>query len=398
MIADWLISPEHGRLRSLISAILCATLCGCGFTLLMPVMALNLEAMTGSGVIVGLNGAAAALSTIIATPFIPRLMAYFRGRTLIVVSLVLSALTVPLFPLFPSVWLWFALRFAMGFALTIIFVASETWINQIAPPEKRATVLGLYATALAAGFGAGGLLLAAFGSTGWAPWLAAFLLFGGGAIPIMLLRGPGIEQPDHASAGVVAMIRAAGFAPAAIGAGLLFGATETIFFSLFPVYGDRIGLIDANIGFMMAAGALGGIALQAPLGRLADAIGRLRVAIMATCACVIGPGLIYLAGASPAALYVVMFAYIGTATGLYTLGLAIIGERFDGGRLAAANAAFVMSYGIGSLFGPAIGGGAMDVYDPHGVLAVTSGLALAYLGFLAIRHFTRKQRLTGETP
>jgi MFS family permease len=398
MLATWLISPEHARLRSLIAAILCATLCGCGFTLLMPVMALNLEAMTGSGVIVGLNGAAAALSTIVATPFIPRLMAHIQGRRLIVASLLLMALTVPFFPLFPIVWLWFVLRFVMGLATTVVFVASETWINQIAPADRRATILGLYATALAAGFGAGGLMLAAFGSTGWAPWIAAFCLFAGGSIPIMFLQGPGIEQPDAESAGVMAMIRAAGYAPAAIGAGLLFGATETIFFALFPVYGERIGLVDANIGFMMAAGALGGIALQAPLGRLADAIGRLRVAIIATGACVIGPGLIFLVGATPVALYAVMFAYVGTATGLYTLGLALIGERFDGGRLAAANAAFVMAYGVGSLFGPAIGGGAMDAYDPYGLLVVTSGLALTYLIFLAVRHFTRIRQLTGGAP
>ncbi len=390
MAFKWLTHPDHARVRSLVSAIICATLCGCGFTLLMPVMALNLEDMTGSGLIVGFNGAAAALSTIIATPFIPRLMARFPGRPLIVSSLVLTAATIPVFPLFPDVVLWFALRFLMGMSITVVFVASETWINQIAPPEKRATILGLYATALASGFGAGGLLLAALGSSGLAPWIAAFCLFAGGSVPIMLLRGPGIEQPDAESAGISAMIRAAGYAPAAIGAGLLFGATETIFFALFPVYGERIGLIDANIGFMMAAGALGGIALQAPLGRLADKVGRLRVAIVATLVCVIGPGLIYVVGASPLALYAVMFGYVGTATGLYTLGLAIIGERFDGGKLAAANAAFVMAYGLGSLGGPAMGGPAMDALNPHGLLLVTSGIAVAYLGFLGVRHFTRR--------
>ncbi|MEE2525130.1 MFS transporter [Hyphobacterium sp. HN65] len=398
MFAAWMISPEYGRLRSLIAAIFCATLCGCGFTLLMPVMALNLEAMTGSGVVVGLNGAVTALSTIVATPFVPRLMQRWRGRPLIVTSLAVTALTIPFFPLFPEVWLWFALRFAMGLAITVVFVASETWINQISPPEKRATVLGLYATALASGFGAGGLLLAALGSSGWAPWLAAFLLFSGGSLPILFLRGPGIEQPDADSASISAMIRAAGIAPAAIGAGLLFGATETMFFALFPVYGERIGLIDTAIGFMMAAGALGGIILQAPLGRLADSVGRLRVAIMAAIVCVIGPGLVYLSGAAPLALYAVMFGYVGIATGLYTLGLALIGERFDGGSLVGANAAFVMAYGVGSLFGPAIGGGAMDAIDPQGVLIVSSALALTYLIFLLVRHFTRKQQLTGGKP
>lgn len=392
MLADVFLSEAHARTRSLIAAIICASLVGCGFTLLMPVMALNLEAMTGSGLIVGLNGAAAALSTIIATPFVPRLLSVMPGRKLIVICLLFGAVSIPLFPLFRDVAFWFAMRFLMGMAMTVVFVASETWINQIAPKERRATILGLYATALAGGFGAGGLMLAAFGSTGWAPWIAAFCLFAGGSIPIMFLRGPGIQMPDAHSASVAAMIRAAGYAPAAIGAGLLFGATETIFFALFPVYGERIGLLDSSIGFVMAAGALGGIFLQAPLGRLADQVGRLRVAIAATVMCIVGPALIYIVGATPLALYAVMFIYVGTATGLYTLGLAMIGERFDGGSMAAANAAFVMAYGVGSLFGPAIGGGAMDVVNPYGLLMVTSGLAVCYLAFLGLRRITRKSR------
>ncbi|WP_109260504.1 MFS transporter [Hyphobacterium indicum] len=390
MFSEWLLHERHGRLRSLIAAIICASLCGCGFTLLMPVMALNLETMTGSGLIVGLNGAAAALSTIAATPFIPRLLSRYAGRSLIIGSLAFTALCIPLFPLFPDVIVWFALRFAMGLSITIIFVSSETWINQIAPAEKRATILGLYATALASGFGAGGLLLAVLGSTGPDPWIAGFCLFSIGTLPIILLRGPGIEQPDAESASFKAMIRAAGYAPAAIGAGLLFGATETIFFSLFPVYGERIGLLDSSIGFMMAAGALGGIALQTPLGRLADHAGRLRITVLATLVCIVGPGLIFLAGANTLALYAVMFAYVGTATGMYTLGLAMIGERFDGGSMAAANAAFVMAYGVGSLVGPAAGGVGMDAMNPQGVLIVTSGIAVIYLVFLAVRQIQRR--------
>jgi len=390
MIAGWFLGAEHGRLRSLISAIICASLCGCGFTLLMPVMSLNLEAMTGSAIVVGVNSAAAALSTIAIAPFVPRLLRRIPGRTLIIFSLLSAALTIPLFPLLPDPTIWFILRFAMGMAITAVFVSSETWINQIAPAGKRATILGLYATALAGGFGAGGLMLAVLGSTGWAPWIAGLCLFAGGTLPILLLRGPGIEQPDSESASFSAMIKAAGYAPAAIGAGLLFGATETTFFALFPVYGDRIGLPDHSIGYMMAAGALGGIAFQTPLGRLADKIGRMQITVFATAACALGPLLIYLSGANPVALYAVMFVYVGVATGLYTLGLAIIGERFEGGSMVTANAAFIMAYGVGSLAGPAISGVGMEIINPYGLLIVSSALALGYLLFLGLRKLQRR--------
>lgn len=383
MIVRFFTSADLARPRSMAAAIICAALSGCGFTLLMPVLALNLEAMTGSGLIVGLNGAVAALSTLAAAPFVPRLLQSLRGRTLILASLGFAALSLPLFPLFPDVGFWFVARFAMGIAISVVFVTSETWINQIADPARRATLLGLYATALAGGFGAGGLLFAGLGHEGWAPWLAGMVLFLAGTLPILLLRGPDVEAPGIDDAGLGSMLRAAGTARLAIAAALLFGATETIFFSLVPVYGARIGLEPHAIGFMMASGAVGGIVLQIPLGWLADRFGRANSIRAIGLVCMAGPGLIFLAGSAPLPIYMIMFIYVGVTMGLYTIGLSLIGERFSGGAIAAANAAFIFAYGMGSLFAPPAGGWAMDARNPEGLLIMLTLMAAAFLVFAA---------------
>ena len=62
----------------------------------------------------------------------------------------------------------------------------------------------------------------------------------------------------------------------------------------------------------------------------------------------------------------------------------------DATSMAAANAAFVMAYGVGSLAGPAAGGVGMDAMNPQGVLIVTSGIAVIYLVFLAVRQIQRR--------
>ncbi|MCW5723865.1 MAG: MFS transporter [Maricaulaceae bacterium] len=390
MIAAFLIQPRFARTRSLAAAILSVTLAGCAFGLLMPLTSLNLERMTESGVVVGLNAAMAALSTLVAAPVMPKLLGRFPGRGLILFSLAGMAIGMPLFPLFPDVGFWFGLRFALGMLMTVIFVTSETWINQIAAPERRATILGVYATCLAAGFGAGGLLLAWLGADGFAPWIAGAILFGGGAIPITLLRGPDVEAPDAREAGLGAMWAAALAAPTAIAAALAFGALETIFFSLIPVYGERIGLSVAVIGTMVAAGAAGGILLQIPIGRLADSAGRARTLAGIAAIAAAGPVLMYLAGANAIALYAVMFLYVGVATAFYTVGLSLIGERFRGGAMAGANAAFVFAYGLGSLAGPAAAGAAMDAVNPHGLLIALSVFAAAYSAFAVWRRLRRK--------
>jgi MFS family permease len=125
----------------------------------MPLVALNLEAMTGSAAIVGTNAAAAALSTLLATPLIPALMARAAPKRTVVICALITALGFVLFPAMPDPVVWFGLRFVMGLSVTIIFVASETWINQLAKPESRASLLAVYATVLSGGFGSGGLLL-----------------------------------------------------------------------------------------------------------------------------------------------------------------------------------------------------------------------------------------------
>ena len=379
MMARLITGPEHARTRSLTAAILCAALAGCGFGLLMPLISLNLNAMTGSGATVGMNAAAAALSTIIATPFIPALLKRFPARQLMAACIVTTGAGIAIFPLVPDAYVWWALRFFVGMAVTVVFVGSETWINQLAKPESRAGLLALYATVLSAGFGSGGLLLTAFGAEGFTPWLVAAAVFLFGALPLLILRGPGLIPPDGAETGLSAITAAARLAPAAILAGLVFGALETGIFTLFPVYASRVGLEVETIGLLVLAGAMGGIVLQIPIGRLADKHGRIFILRLVGCAALVLPLLIALAGVAPWALFPLLFFFAGISSAFYTLGLALLGEHVRAGALAAANSAFIFAYGVGSLVGPPAQGWAMDAIDPIGLMIAFAVLALVYL-------------------
>lgn len=379
MIARLFSAPDHARNRSLAAAILSAALAGCGFGLLMPLIALNLEAMTGSGVVVGVNGAAAALSTIVATPFIPALLARVPPRALMAACALATGVGLLAFPALPDVTAWWILRFLIGLTVTVIFVGSETWINQLAKPEGRATLLAVYAATLAAGWGSGGLVLSVVGSQGYAPWLVGAAIFFAGALPLFVLRGPELEPPGAGESGFKAMAAVARLAPAAILAGLIFGAMETSIFTLVPVYAGRIGFEEAMIGILVAAGALGGIALQVPVGRLADRTGPVRTLRLIAASALILPAFVALAGANLWLLLPLIFLFAGISSAFYTVGLALLGERVKAGALAAANAAFIFAYGVGSLAGPPAAGAAMDAFNPWGLLLAFAILALLYL-------------------
>ena len=381
----FLSSPRHANTRSLVAAILSIASVGFGFGLLMTLVSLRLEEMTGSALMTGINGAAAALSTLAATPVLPFLLRRIDGRRLMMGSFLFVALTIMLMPLLENAWIWIALRFIGGMPLTFVFVVSESWINQIAPRANRATILGIYAATLSAGFGAGAALLSLIGTEGATPFFAGAVIVAASIIPLLLLRGPGVEPPRKGEADISAQFRAMRGAPTAMMAAIAFGALESALYQLGPVYGVRIGLTPETAALLVSAGAIGGIALQVPLGWLADRFGRTRMLMLIAASGVIGPLFLHLTTGFTPGLFIVLFFYAGLIAGLYTVGLALIGERFEGGGLVAANAAFVFGYGLGSLVGTPLAGQSMDMFNPWGFLPAMAALAALPLIVRAIR-------------
>jgi len=376
---------HHANTRSLIVAISCASVCGITFGLSMPLISLRLESMTGSGLIVGLNGAMAALATIIMAGFIPRLMRYIPSRLLLISSFLFASALFTLFASFQIVWVWFAIRFATACFITIVFVISESWINQIVSPDRRAFMLGVYGTALSGGFGVGGLLFTALGANNdWAFYMAS-IIFLFGLLPILTLSGPQAEAPDKEGSSFKSILKVASLAPAAIIAGLIFGALETLMFSILPVYGARLELNHAMIGMLVFSVAMGGITLQIPIGWIADRTGLRRTLLWLAAITTITPILIWLAGTYTPALMVLIFIQAGMAAGFYVIGLSLMGKRFTGGAIAAANAGIILAYGTGSLIAPPLAGGAMDLIGPPGLMLVLGLLSGSFMIFLLSR-------------
>ena len=86
----------------------------------------------------------------------------------------------------------------------------------------------------------------------------------------------------------------------------------------------------------------------------------------------------------------VLFVWGGIIGGLYMIGLAELGARYEGAELASANAAFVMFYATGMLIGPPLLGRALDASPHYGLFGGMAALiALDLVVFIA---FSRAQR------
>ncbi len=84
-------------------------------------------------------------------------------------------------------------------------------------------------------------------------------------------------------------------------------------------------------------------------------------------------------------LALLLLLWGGVVAGLYTVGLSLIGQRFTGADLAAANAAFIFFYAIGTIAGPAAIGAGMDIDGPEGFAWVITAFFAVFVIFAIYR-------------
>jgi MFS family permease len=262
----------------------------------------------------------------------------------------------------------------------VIFTTGEAWINQSAGDAGRGRIVGIYAAALSAGFGTGPLILSLTDIEGWPPFLvnAAIVLLS--AVPLLGVRNVSDGFGPSGGAGPLHMFARA---PAILGTVAAFGVYEAALVSLLPIWGVRSGLPERMAAGTLSAVYLGAIVLQVLIGWLSDRVSRHAALRLCAVVGVLGAAALVALPASPVLLFALLIVWGGVASGIYPVALSMAGDRFSGSELVSINAAMVVAYGVGALLGPPLGGVAMVIDDPQGLLWL---FVLLFAGLLAALH------------
>jgi MFS family permease len=350
---------------ALIAAIASITAVGIAIGLGLPLLSVILEKRGISSSMIGLNSAMAGIAAMAAAPATTWLARRLSVVTTMVLAIVAAAASALGFYFAEALWMWFPLRIVFHGAITILFVLSEFWINTAAPPSRRGLVLGIYATVLSLGFAAGPLIFSIVGSDGILPFVIGAGIILLAAIPVLMARK---ENPViGTSATDLPFMRYVFLVPTATAAVFVFGAVESGGLSLFPIYANRTGFTESQGALLLTMIGLGNVLFQVPIGMIADRIGdRRRLLSLFAIIGVVGslalPFLIH----NWMLTAIILLFWGGSVAGLYTVGLAHLGDKLHGSDLASANAAFVFCYALGMLVGPQTIGVAMDVTGHHG--------------------------------
>ena len=370
--------PDPSNRRVLLSIISVISVYGITIGFMYPLISLKMELMGFPPSLIGLMGTLPFLASVIASPIVPIIMRRFKVSRLVFIAICFDLVMILTMAIWENVNVWFVCRFLMGIAGTVLFVVSETWINEIADDRFRGQILGLYTFAFSATLGLSPMFILIFGVEGRMLFFIAIVVVATGLIPLRWTRD---STPDFSGGKVTQIVQFMILAPTLVAACALMSFEEAAVITLLPVYALRNGLTEGTSAVMLTVLAIGSMLAQPIVGRLADKMNRYRLLIACAAIVFLGAFSLPLIIKSSIAIWLVLLIWGGAIAGIYTLALTIMGQRFRGSQLAAGNAAFGLMWGLAGALAPWSSGIAMTAWGANGFVIV---LCLAVFAFLIL--------------
>ncbi|GGO07147.1 MFS transporter [Saccharibacillus kuerlensis] len=358
--------------------------------LLLPLLSILLEQQGVSASVNGMNSAALYIGSFAMTLIAERLVGVVGFKKLLIGGLLMVMIALPLFPLIPSIGIWFVLRLIVGAGDSALNYVAQLWILLVTPAEKRGRNLSLYGMSYGIGFSVGPLGIGLVNYGEYVPFvLLAFLFL---LVLIFVIRFLPEYRPEREaqhSRGFARFPRIYRFAWFALIPAFLYGYMEASLNGNFPVYALRTGLSTENIALLLLCTGIGGLILQLPLGMLSDRVGRRPILIMAGICGGLLFALVPMAGTNLWANIALFLAAGGLVGSFYSLGMAYAADILPKGLIPSANVIASFHFSIGSMAGPGIGGYSMQHGSPFLLFWIMGG---AYICFGLMGFFFR-----GET-
>jgi MFS family permease len=346
-----------------------------------PFFSLALEKRELATWLIGLNASLAGAGILIVGPVLPWLIDRVGLRQLVAALFGISLLSFGAILAADHVVVWFAARFVMGACFAALWTTTEIWLNGVVDDRQRGRIIGASGTLYAACQFIGPLILGGVGVTGSVPLIVAMVPLAVGVVVALSIRSAKGDVEEEENLGDTKSLRLAlTVAGALVAAAFLGGIGETAMQALLPLYGLAHGVNDAGAAQLVAVFSLGEAVLVAVLGWMADRYGRrftlLTCSIFASVTCLLLP----FATGSALTLWPVLFLAGGAISGIYTLGVILMGQDFRGQTLAYVSTGFAMAYAAGSIVGSTPVGFLIDLFGPE---ALPISIAVGFLGLTA---------------
>ncbi|MEX5728736.1 MFS family permease [Rhodovulum iodosum] len=304
------------------------------------------------------------------------------------------------FTLLAEPWAWTLLRVLVGFCMSGIYVAAESWLNNAATNETRGKVLSAYMMAQTLGIiGAQGLLTLGDAATAGL-FIGASILVSISFAPILLSATP---VPAVEVARPMSLRGLFVGSPLGTVGIFLLGSIYATQAGMGAVFGAQIDMTASQIALFVAMLFAGALVLQYPIGWLSDRVDRRKLvfgaALLGMTSCGLGwfagIGMGWTGGVGLWPLMAAAFFAGGVTTPLYALLLAHTNDFLSAEDMPAASGGLVFTFGLGAILGPLATGWAMQGLGPFAFWPVL-GVTFALLALYALYRMTQRAAVPTE--
>ncbi len=290
------------------------------------------------------------------------------------------------YPLLTEPWAWTILRVLIGFCISGVYVAAESWLNNAATNETRGKVLSAYMIAQTLGIiGAQGLLT--LGDAADATLFIAASILVSVAFGPMLLSATPVPAAEVTRA--MPLRRLFTGSPLGTVGIFLLGSIYATQSGMGAVFGTQIGMAAGQVALFIAMLFAGALVLQYPIGWLSDRLDRRKLILGAS---VVGASFCGLGWATEGGMMFLMVSAFfagGVTTPLYALFLAYTNDALDTEDMPAASGGLVFTFGLGAITGPLVTGWAMQVFGAYAFWLVL-GATFAAIALYALYRMTQR--------
>lgn len=372
----------HHQTRGLIAVLTSVFVVGIIIGLMFPLLSLVLKDRGYSYSLIGIHGSLTSISILLFGALMPKLIARYSPKGMLFAGCFLLIMSWLGLGLTADIVAWFVLRFLLGAGICIVWMISETWLNNFVTNKNRGHIMGLYGCSFSGGMAMGPLVLNVVGTTGFIPFLTGASLVLIAVISYFFISDDHVDFSGHDQHGVVEMAKKS---PSFFITGICAGFVEVAVFALLPLYGEHLGLTQTKAISLFTFFVSGSILLQPLVGWGAGKFGAQKIILICAVMALVSALSLPLVATTYLLLSMVMFLWGGAVAGLYISGVVGVGHYFQGKELAAANSGYIMMYALGMLLGPSVSGIVMEVWPQYGYIVALSAASFLCIATLLAR-------------
>lgn len=339
------------------------------------------------GLVVAGFGAGLVLACFLTGPVIRR-VGHIRS---LAAHCCLAALSVLLLQVEVSASIWLLLRVLHGYSSNMIFVASQSWLNEATPSAIRGRVMTAFYVIYICGIGGGSYLLTFIDVLSPTAMLIAPGCYLAAVLCFTLTSAPPPAIPERSRIDLRAAYR---ISPVGLVGAATCGAVSMAFYGIGPLYVIRIGHVEA-VGLLMACAQAGNLLMQLPLGWLSDRVDR-RVVLVAAAGLVTAAALTLAGGAAATLLMLaLLFAlFAGAAETLYSVSTAHMYDNAEPADYVMVSSALALVWSAAAMVAPLVATPVMARFGADSLFLVFAAFAAAY-GVFALWRMLRREAPAG---